>query len=103
MKKILIFLLLFPFCSSENLDIVEKNSVETSILETKETDNTSTTTTIKVTQLDSFDEVLYTVNKDLSSVSYLAPKQFLNTNLEIVEGFTFAIPPMFKTQAGFSI
>ena len=100
MKKILIFLLLFPFCSSENLDIVEKNSVETSILETKETGNTSTTTSIEVTQLETFEEVLYTVKKDLSSVSYLAPKQFLNANLEIVEGITSEITGEFNLTLG---
>ncbi|MDA9645884.1 YceI family protein [Candidatus Actinomarina] len=100
MKKILVFALLFSFCSSENLEIEEEISVDTSILEIKETDNTSTTTTIKVTQLDSFDEVLYTVNKDLSSVSYLAPKQFLNTNLEIVEGFTNEISGDFNLTLG---
>lgn len=88
MKKIIIFTLLFTFCSSENIETVEDTSVETTIAETIEPDNTSTTTSIEVTQLESFEEALYLVNKDLSSVSYLAPKQFLNSGLDIVEGTT---------------
>ena len=96
MKKIIIITLLFSFCSSENTEIVEETLVETTVLETTETDNTSTTTSIEVTQLESFDEALYLVNKELSSVSYLAPKQFLNTNLEIVEGITNEITGQFQ-------
>ncbi|MGI9599544.1 MAG: hypothetical protein ACR2L7_00160 [Candidatus Actinomarina sp.] len=88
MKKIIIFTLLFTFCSSENIETVEDTSVETTIAETIAPDNTSTTTSIEVTQLESFEEALYVVNKDLSSVSYLAPKQFLNSGLDIVEGTT---------------
>ena len=96
MKKIIIFTLLFTFCSSENIETVEDTSVETTIAETIEPDNTSTTTSIEVTQLESFEEALYLVNKDLSSVSYLAPKQFLNSNLEIVEGITNEITGEFQ-------
>ena len=68
MKKIIIFTLLFTFCSSENTETVEDTSVEITIAETIEPDNTSTTTSIEVTQLESFEEALYLVNKDLSSV-----------------------------------
>ena len=96
MKKIIIFTLLFTFCSSENTETVEETSVEITIAETIEPDNTSTTTSIEVTQLESFEEALYLVNKDLSSVSYLAPKQFLNSNLEIVEGITNEITGEFQ-------
>ena len=96
MKKIIIFILLFTFCSSENIETVEDTSVDTTIVETLEPDNTSTTTSIEVTQLESFEEALYLVNKDLSSVSYLAPKQFLNSNLEIVEGITNEITGEFQ-------
>ena len=96
MKKIIIFTLLFTFCSSENIETVEDTSVEITIVETIEPDNTSTTTSIEVTQLESFEEALYLVNKDLSSVSYLAPKQFLNSNLEIVEGITNEITGEFQ-------
>ena len=71
-----------------NIETVEDTSVETTIAETIEPENTSTTTSIEVTQLESFEEALYVVNKDLSSVSYLAPKQFLNSGLDIVEGTT---------------
>ena len=96
MKKIIIFTLLFTFCSSENTETVEDTSVEITIAETIEPDNTSTTTSIEVTQLESFEEALYLINKDLSSVSYLAPKQFLNSNLEIVEGITNEITGEFQ-------
>ena len=88
MKKLLILILFFSFCSSQDTVSDEEASVETTILETQETDDTSTTTSIEVTQLESFDGAIYTVNKELSTVSYLAPKQFLNANLEIVEGIT---------------
>ena len=100
MKKLLILILFFSFCSSQDTVSDEETSVETTILEIQETDDTSTTTSIEVTQLESFDGAIYTVNKELSTVSYLAPKQFLNANLEIVEGITNEVSGDFELTLG---
>jgi len=100
MKKLLILILFFSFCSSQDSVSDEETSVETTILEIQETDDTSTTTSIVVTQLESFDGAIYTVNKELSTVSYLAPKQFLNANLEIVEGITNEVSGDFELTLG---
>ena len=85
---------------SQDSESDEETSVETTILEIQETDDTSTTTSIEVTQLESFDGAIYTVNKELSTVSYLAPKQFLNANLEIVEGITNEVSGDFELTLG---
>jgi len=100
MKKLLILILFFSFCSSQDTLSDEEISIETTILEIQETDDTSTTTSIEVTQLESFDGAIYTVNKELSTVSYLAPKQFLNANLEIVEGITNEVSGDFELTLG---
>ena len=100
MKKLLILILFFSFCSSQDTVSDEESSVDTAILEIQESDDTSTTTSIVVTQLESFDGAIYTVNKELSSVSYLAPKQFLNANLEIVEGITNEVSGDFELTLG---
>ena len=100
MKKLLILILFFSFCSSQDTLSDEEISVETTILEIQETDDTSTTTSIEVTQLESFDGAIYTVNKELSTASYLAPKQFLNANLEIVEGITNEVSGDFELTLG---
>jgi len=100
MKKLLILILFFSFCSSQDTVSDEEISIETTILEIQETDDTSTTTSIEVTQLESFDGAIYTVNKELSTVSYLAPKQFLNANLEIVEGITNEVSGDFELTLG---
>ena len=100
MKKLLILILFFSFCSSQDTLSDEEISVETTILEIQETDDISTTTSIEVTQLESFDGAIYTVNKELSTVSYLAPKQFLNANLEIVEGITNEVSGDFELTLG---
>jgi polyisoprenoid-binding protein YceI len=99
-KKLLILILFFSFCSSQDTVSDEEISIETTILEIQETDDTSTTTSIEVTQLESFDGAIYTVNKELSTVSYLAPKQFLNANLEIVEGITNEVSGDFELTLG---
>jgi polyisoprenoid-binding protein YceI len=100
MKKSLILILFFSFCSSQDTVSDEETPIKTTILEIQETDDTSTTTSIEVTQLESFDGAIYTVNKELSTVSYLAPKQFLNANLEIVEGITNEVSGDFELTLG---
>ena len=100
MKKLIILILFFSFCSSQDTVSDEETSVKTTILEIQETEDTSTTTSIEVTQLESFDGAIYTVNKELSTVSYLAPKQFLNANLDIVEGITNEVSGDFELTLG---
>ena len=100
MKKLIILILFFSFCSSQDTVSDEETSVKTTILEIQETEDTSTTTSIEVTQLESFDGAIYAVNKELSTVSYLAPKQFLNANLEIVEGITNEVSGDFELTLG---
>ena len=100
MKKLIILILFFSFCSSQDTVSDEETSVKTTILEIQETEDTPTTTSIEVTQLESFDGAIYTVNKELSTVSYLAPKQFLNANLEIVEGITNEVSGDFELTLG---
>ena len=70
MKKLLILILFFSFCSSQDTLSDEEISVETTILEIQETDDTSTT------------------------------KQFLNANLEIVEGITNEVSGDFELTLG---
>ena len=89
MKKFSILLIVFlSFCSQE--DAIEDIAIEpealTSTTEVK--DEATTTTSIEIIQLDSFENVSYSIIKEKSRVGYLAPKQFLNSGLETVEGIT---------------
>ena len=90
MKKIFVFLLLFSFCSETPAEETSDTELSIQELETDVSDSIieEVTTTIKIEQLDIFKDIIYEINKDKSSVSYLAPKDFLNSNLEIVKGST---------------
>jgi len=88
MKKFSILLIFFlSFCSQEVAieDIVVEPEALTSTSEVKDE---ATTTSIEIIQLDSFENVSYSIIKEKSRVGYLAPKQFLNSGLETVEGIT---------------
>ena len=90
MKRILPFLLLFSFCSDttseqENQTMTIESS--TSIAEVEES-NETTTTLIEIEQLETFTNITYEIDNEKSIVSYLAPKDFLNSNVEIVRGST---------------
>ena len=89
MKKysILIFIFL-SFCSQEDAieNIVIEPGALTPTTETKVEE--TTTTSIEIIQLDSFENISYSIIKEKSRVGYLAPKQFLNSGLETVEGIT---------------
>ena len=96
MKKIfLILFIVFLACSQTeesievNEEIVTEGESATSTTENIALDETTTTITIE--QLNSFEEEHYVIDKERSKVSYLAPKQFLNSGLEIVEGVTSEI------------
>ena len=51
-------------------------------------ESSTTSTTLEIVQLESFENVEFIVLKEKSVVGYLAPKQFLNSGLDIVEGTT---------------
>ena len=96
MKRIfLILFVVFLACSQTE----ESNEVNEEILSegesvTSTTENITldeTTTSIAIEQLNSFEDEHYVIDKERSKVSYLAPKQFLNSGLEIVEGVTSEI------------
>ena len=96
MKRIfLILFLVFLACSQseENIEVNEKILSEGESITTT-TENITldeTTTSIAIEQLNSFEDEHYVIDKERSKVSYLAPKQFLNSGLEIVEGVTSEI------------
>lgn len=90
MRKIYISLfLVFIFCA-QNEVVEEPINLESTIIEsTTSNEETSTTSsTLEIVQLESFENVEFIVQKEKSVVGYLAPKQFLNSGLDIVEGTT---------------
>ena len=88
MKKFAILIFIFlSFCGQE--DPIENIAIEPEALtSTTEVKDEATTTSIEIIQLDSFENVSYSIIKEKSRVGYLAPKQFLNSGLETVEGIT---------------
>ena len=93
-SKYLILILLISACSQQddNLLDVESNNTEstTTIIsqENKTESGTDTTTTLKIEQIDKFQDSLFVISQEKSTASYLAPKDFLNSKLEIVRGST---------------
>lgn len=90
MRKIYISLfLVFIFCA-QNEVVEETINSESTIIEPKATneESSTTSTTLEIVQLESFENVEFIVLKEKSVVGYLAPKQFLNSGLDIVEGTT---------------
>jgi len=90
MKRIIVFLLLFIFCSEATIE--QENEVElvesTTSTNQVEESNETTTTAIEVEQLETFIDIIYEIDNENSVVSYLAPKDFLNSKIEIVRGST---------------
>ncbi len=93
-SKLAIVILLFVSCSQQEATLTdfESENIETSTTQISEEDETAivgeTTTTIEIEQIDKFQDNLFVINKEKSTASYLAPKDFLNTNFEIVKGST---------------
>ena len=93
-SKLVIVILLFASCSQQEATLTdfESENIETSTTQISEEDETAivgeTTTTIEIEQMDKFQDNLFVINKEKSTASYLAPKDFLNTNFEIVKGST---------------
>ena len=90
MRKIYISLfLVFIFCAQKEVIEEPINSESTITESTTSNEETSTTSsTLEIVQLESFENVEFIVQKEKSVVGYLAPKQFLNSGLDIVEGTT---------------
>ena len=90
MRKIYISLfLVFIFCAQNEVIEDPINSESTITESTTSNEETSTTSsTLEIVQLESFENVEFIVQKEKSVVGYLAPKQFLNSGLDIVEGTT---------------
>ena len=90
MRKIYISLfLVFIFCAQNEVveePINSESTITESITSNEETSTTSST--LEIVQLESFENVEFIVQKEKSVVGYLAPKQFLNSGLDIVEGTT---------------
>ncbi len=96
--KFLTLAIFLTFCSQQAETVNQENQtseeVTTTQLENEESNNTSST--VEVEQIEKFSDNLYTINQEKSSASYLekstasylAPKDFLNSNLEIVRGTT---------------
>ena len=93
-SKLAIVILLFASCSQQEATLTDSESenIETRTTQISEEDETAivgeTTTTIEIEQMDKFQDNLFVINKEKSTASYLAPKDFLNTNFEIVKGST---------------
>ena len=92
MKKYFIVLfLLFAFCGDNSEETPQPEAISTDTTEATITAEEESTTTTEIVQLDSFEGTVYEILKDKSKVGYLAPKQFLNSGLETVEGVTSEI------------
>ena len=89
MKKYFIVLfLLFVICGDNSEQTPQTEAISTDTTEIIATAEEESTTTTEIVQLDSFEGTVYEILKDKSKVGYLAPKQFLNSGLETVEGVT---------------
>ena len=92
MKKYFIVLfLLVAFCGDNSEQISQPEAISTDTTEVAISTEEESTTTTEIVQLDSFEGTVYEILKDKSKVGYLAPKQFLNSGLETVEGVTSEI------------
>ena len=92
MKKYFIVLfLLFVFCGDNFEETPQLEAISTDTTEVAVATEEESTTTTVIVQLDSFEGTVYEILKDKSKVGYLAPKQFLNSGLETVEGVTSEI------------
>ncbi len=101
MKKYIILIVFLCFCSQASTEeITNVTSTETTVPKAQSEEiienNDTTTTTIEVVQLETFSNIDYVIDNENSVVSYLAPKDFLNTNIEIVRGSTDKIIGGFK-------
>jgi len=93
---ILLFAVLVSCNQTSNEDVLTEASTEVETTQTSViTQDETSTTLVEVSQLDPFRDRTYTIIKEESRASYLAPKQFLNSGLETVEGITREIEGSF--------
>jgi hypothetical protein len=93
---ILLFAVLLSCSQTSNDDVLSESSTEVETTQTSiATLDETTTTLVEVSQLNPFRDRTYTIIKEESKASYLAPKQFLNSGLETVEGSTIEIEGSF--------
>ena len=97
--KFLTLAIFITFCSQQTDTVSEEDHTsieEVTTTQAKNEESNNTSTTIEVEQIDKFSDNLFIINQDKSSASYLAPKDFLNSNLEIVKGTTNQINGEFQ-------
>jgi len=90
MRKYILIIIFLSFCSDatpeqeNNTDLIDSTITTLQVEETNET----TTTSIEIEQLQTFTGINYEIDNENSLVSYLAPKDFLNSTIDIVRGST---------------
>ena len=87
-RRIIVLFLLLAFCGENNEISDQQQTSNTEPSETTVTSEVQSTTTTEIVQLNSFENIRFVIEKEKSVVGYLAPKQFLNSGLDIVEGTT---------------
>ena len=87
-RRIIVLFLLLAFCGENNEISDQQQTSNTEPSETTVTSEVQSTTTSEIVQLNSFENIRFVIEKEKSLVGYLAPKQFLNSGLDIVEGTT---------------
>jgi hypothetical protein len=87
-RRIIVLFLLLAFCGENNEISDQQQTSNTEPSETTVTSEVQSTTTTEIVQLNSFENIRFVIEKEKSLVGYLAPKQFLNSGLDIVEGTT---------------
>ena len=87
-RRIIVLFLLLAFCGENNEISDQQQTSNTEPSETTVTSEVQSTTTTEIVQLNSFENIRFVIEKEKSFVGYLAPKQFLNSGLDIVEGTT---------------
>ena len=87
-RRIIVLFLPLAFCGENNEISDQQQTSNTEPSETTVTSEVQSTTTTEIVQLNSFENIRFVIEKEKSLVGYLAPKQFLNSGLDIVEGTT---------------
>ena len=87
-RRIIVLFLLLAFCGENNEIPDQQQTSNTEPSKTTVTSEVQSTTTTEIVQLNSFENIRFVIEKEKSLVGYLAPKQFLNSGLDIVEGTT---------------
>ncbi len=102
MKKFLIFILFFTSCSQSAEELIESGPETTNVKETTTSTmkNVTQDQEVAIEQIEVVEDVIYYVDTDRSTASYLAPKVFLNSGEEIVKGTTNNVSGSFEFSIG---